>query len=45
MTSTVFVPCYQVGRILDTLDRLKIANDTLVIFLSDNGGAYEAKYW
>lgn len=33
---------YQVGRILDTLDRLKIANNTLVIFLSDNGGAYEA---
>jgi len=33
---------YQVGRILDTLDELKIADNTLVIFLSDNGGAYEA---
>jgi len=33
---------YQVGRILDTLDHLGIADDTLVIFLSDNGGAYEA---
>ena len=27
-----------VGRILDTLDRLKIAEKTLVIFSSDNGG-------
>lgn len=33
---------YQVGRILDTLDELGIADDTLVVFLSDNGGAYEA---
>jgi len=33
---------YQIGRILDTLDQLVIADDTLVIFLSDNGGAYEA---
>ena len=33
---------YQVGRILDTLDELKIADNTLVLFLSDNGGAYEA---
>ena len=29
---------YQIGRILDTLDQLGIADDTLVIFLSDNGG-------
>ena len=28
-----------VGAILDTLDRLGLAEDTLVIFLSDNGGA------
>ncbi|MBA3313286.1 MAG: sulfatase, partial [Planctomycetaceae bacterium] len=27
-----------VGRVLDTLDRLKIADDTLVIFTADNGG-------
>jgi arylsulfatase A len=27
-----------VGRVLETLDRLKIAKDTLVIFTSDNGG-------
>ena len=28
-----------VGAILDTLDRLDLSDDTLVIFLSDNGGA------
>ena len=28
-----------VGEILDTLDRLDLANETLVIFFSDNGGA------
>jgi N-acetylgalactosamine-6-sulfatase len=33
---------YQVGRILDTLDELKLAENTLVLFSSDNGGAYEA---
>jgi N-acetylgalactosamine-6-sulfatase len=33
---------YQVGRILDTLDELQIADNTFVIFLSDNGGAYES---
>jgi arylsulfatase A-like enzyme len=27
-----------VGRLLETLDRLKVADDTLVIFTSDNGG-------
>lgn len=27
-----------VGRVLDTLDKLKMADDTLVIFTSDNGG-------
>lgn len=26
------------GRLLDTLDRLGIADDTLVVFMSDNGG-------
>lgn len=26
------------GRILETLDRLKLADDTIVIFMSDNGG-------
>lgn len=33
---------YQVGRILRTLDDLGIADNTLVLFVSDNGGAYEA---
>ena len=27
-----------VGRVLDALDRLKVADNTLVIFTSDNGG-------
>ncbi len=30
-----------IGRLLSALDRLKIAGDTLVIFVSDNGGAAE----
>jgi arylsulfatase A-like enzyme len=29
-----------VGRLLDTLDALRLAEDTLVIFTSDNGGAH-----
>jgi arylsulfatase A-like enzyme len=29
-----------IGRILDTLDRLKVAGNTLVIFTSDNGGEW-----
>ena len=32
----------QVGRILDTLDELGLAGSTLVLFTSDNGGAFEA---
>jgi arylsulfatase A-like enzyme len=32
----------QVGRILTALDELKLAENTLVLFSSDNGGAYEA---
>lgn len=28
-----------VGQILDTLDRLELADDTLVLYFSDNGGA------
>lgn len=31
----------QVGRVLATLDKLGVADNTLVIFLSDNGGAAE----
>ncbi|MFH5804338.1 sulfatase [Alienimonas sp. DA493] len=31
----------KVGRILDALDRLGIAENTLVLFASDNGAAYE----
>ena len=30
-----------IGRILDQLDQLKLADDTLVLFLSDNGGCAE----
>lgn len=32
-----------VGAILETLDRLKLADNTLVLFTSDNGGLYH--YW
>ena len=34
---------YGVGKILDTLKRLKIADSTLVVFSSDNGAATYAK--
>jgi N-acetylgalactosamine-6-sulfatase len=33
---------YQVGQILRKLDELGIADNTLIVFTSDNGGAYEA---
>ena len=33
-----------VGQIMDTLDRLKLANDTLVIFSSDNGPVLDDGY-
>jgi arylsulfatase A-like enzyme len=33
----------RIGEVLDTLDRLKIADNTLVIFSSDNGPARAAK--
>lgn len=29
----------EVGRVLDTLDRLGIADDTIVVYLTDNGGS------
>ncbi len=32
-----------VGRILDTLDRMGVADNTLVIFTSDNGGVFVPK--
>lgn len=32
---------YNFGKVLDTLDELGIADNTIVLFLSDNGGAYE----
>ena len=33
-----------VGQVLSTLDRLKLANNTLVIFTSDNGGVMDDGY-
>lgn len=33
---------YNFGKVLDTLDRLGITDNTIVIFVSDNGGAWEA---
>ena len=35
---------WQVGEILATLDRLKLADNTLVLFASDNGGTMENGY-
>ena len=33
---------FNCGKILDAIDQLNIADNTMVIFVSDNGGAYEA---
>jgi arylsulfatase A-like enzyme len=33
---------WSVGRILETLDKYKLADNTLVIFTSDNGGVFNA---
>ena len=33
---------YNFGKVLDTIDHLGIAEETLIVFVSDNGGAYEA---
>jgi len=30
-----------VGKLLDTLDELKIADNTIIVFFSDNGGLYQ----
>jgi arylsulfatase A-like enzyme len=35
---------WSVGRVLDALDRLKLADDTLVIFTSDNGPVVDDGY-
>jgi arylsulfatase A-like enzyme len=35
---------WSVGQILDTLDRLKLADDTIVIFTSDNGAVVDDGY-
>ncbi|HEX5789510.1 MAG TPA: arylsulfatase [Luteolibacter sp.] len=35
---------WTVGQVLDTLDRLKLTDNTLVIFTSDNGGAIKNTY-
>jgi len=40
--STVAHMDHKVGRILAKLDELGLRDDTLVLFTSDNGGAYEA---
>jgi arylsulfatase A-like enzyme len=34
---------FQVGRVIDHLDKLGVTNDTIVMFLSDNGTAVTAK--
>ena len=34
-----------VGRLLDTLDKLNITEDTLIVFMSDNGGPLYGKNW
>ncbi|MBM4049113.1 MAG: arylsulfatase, partial [Planctomycetes bacterium] len=34
---------WSVGEVLSALDRLKVADNTLVVFTSDNGGRYEAE--
>ncbi len=36
---------FQIGRVLSTLDRLNLAQDTIVIFTSDNGGERFADTW
>jgi len=36
---------FQIGRVLDTLDRLGIADDTIVVFTSDNGGERYSDTW
>ena len=35
---------WSVGKVLDTLDRLKLSNDTLFIFTSDNGPVVDDGY-
>jgi arylsulfatase A-like enzyme len=35
----------QVGRVLETLERLNLAHDTIVVFTSDNGGERFADTW
>jgi arylsulfatase A-like enzyme len=35
---------WSIGQVLDTLDRLKLADDTLVIFTSDNGPVVDDGY-
>jgi len=36
---------YQIGRVLDALDAGGVANDTIVIFTSDNGGERYSDRW
>lgn len=36
---------YQVGRLLELLDQLNLAKDTIVIFTSDNGGERYSDTW
>ncbi|WP_203290697.1 sulfatase [Maricaulis parjimensis] len=36
---------HQVGRLLDTLDRLRLSDNTIVVFTSDNGGERFSDTW
>ncbi len=36
---------FQIGRVLDTLERLGMAKNTIVVFTSDNGGERFSKNW
>ena len=36
---------YQIGRVLDALDAVGAANDTIVVFTSDNGGERYSDHW
>jgi len=46
MAATIFALDENVGRIMDALNKLKLSDNTLVLFTSDNGGVYKtSKQW